>query len=776
MADHRIEPENQKRRLSFSSSPQNWDLGTTEIHPNKNKAALKRGRNSSLNFPYSSGKNLHVEKGHYYNINSSQSSQQQLDEDSLKNNSISITTNQDPSDRDAKVSALRCHSAPRKKKSFNSDIESNNVSQKLLGDSYELKNLFTTSDHIDNHLYEFLKNRLSSLFYPEHGAFTGPQSSLTIPQLIHRSIYQMEPNPVKNTFIDISIRHQSLRDPSIKSSPYSNIDPNTSTNYKSSNLSDDEIGEIIVAFITTFPDDMVSHQKILEALQKLNISGNNWSAGLGINMISIATDALNKFRHDQIIQYYFTSFLKQGMNHYLQETFTNSRIEDEIVLSLKINRLTCLDYSKCDELTQVFMDGLGCNLKNTIIFRKVYAKLQEKHLDQMMIAYQSCIDMKDVISDFLMFLDNSTGKPGIEEIAQAGGLQVLLKIADLCIDNVGIEIKVFQHMKNIMNTHEPSTKKCSIEPIVRVMSRNINSEKLIVQGCHILANFGEQKPGTELEVVELVLKSIVYHPRDKNVLWYACSTLSQIESPDNGFKVMFFLQELLESNKEDPELNYLILLAFAKITRKETHIDTFVQHIAVDDILAARLRHGEDGKLQEQLCYIIANMLKYHKIEKMDALSFTQYVVDIVKRFSDNSSCQGAAFITLFYLSNQFIEDVLVCDVAGFVIMGMISHTDTAKIQEYGCKILACLSSYTDTYQIGGIECILSALANHPDRKSVQGAAINTLCTFCKNANDETINIISTMQPLLEASQISFPHECTGMWINQIFHNIYISY
>ena len=102
------------------------------------------------------------------------------------------------------------------------------------------------------------------------------------------------------------------------------------------------------------------------------------------------------------------------------------------------------------------------------------------------------------------------------------------------------------------------------------------------------------------------------------------------------------------------------------------------------------------------------------------------------------------------------------CDVVGLVVMGMVTHTDVSEIQEAGCNVLANVSPSSDISLFGGIDCILIAMAKHSDKKRVQFAACKALSVLFESRNDEAMDNISLVQPLLEASRKTFPAECEG--------------
>ena len=603
-------------------------------------------------------------------------------------------------------------------------------SQSLSISSAEKINIMSPAAH---QFYNILKEKLHFAFDKQ---YVDP-FSVSISEVICQMIRHKELNPVQKTFYEMLAKYPTGNTAGIRF------------------IEDEDVAEVIVEAMKIFPGDVSMHHKTMDAISKL--SGPN-----GVKIVSLATEFLQKFPSDQVVQLRFPPFLQKGIVILLKGMHADHRTEK--TLPIKINRLTQVNYSNYDGLKQVLIDGIGCCLKETIIFRKACSILTEKRFDYVVDAYRSNIELPESVSEICSFI-TSFDEGGIDKLEKAGGYSMLQDMAGIYTAHSALELVILEAIEKCLSKRPHLTgisPAPTISSILRAMSQNISWEKLIMRAYDVLRRLGVQNAHEDSDVVKTIGMTIKEHPKNIELKEIAFDLLGDIKSPDNTGAVMFILQENLKYGKYNTRIIVAALSAFAKITREQEQIEVFIQHVAVNDVLAAQWLYGEDLKTQEQCCIILSNLLKFNKIERNQAEKIIKSVLEVLRKFPNDSPTQEAAFVTLSILSTKFKEEVILCDIVGLVVMGMITHTDIPKIQEAGCKILADVSSSTDIYQFGGIECILIAMAKHSDRKHVQRAACAALSVLYEQRNQEALENLSLIQPMLEASRVTFPQECKG--------------
>jgi len=563
--------------------------------------------------------------------------------------------------------------------------------------------------------YRILKDRLSTAFEKCQ------DEKRSVTTLLRLMIHHSEANPVRDSFYEILSKYPGAKDP------------------ETLIIDDLDVISLLVVALKFLPSS--THVSILDAMFKI-VQGD------GFKIINVATFYLQKHPQDLVVQKYFHALLKKGIDATMREDSPDN-VEK---LRINIQSLIQADFSNLQSLKQVVQDGIGTFLNESLIFKQAYSILREKNFDYIVYAYHKKIHNAKASKEFFITFQSLTSAE------KENMIPVVLEFAQLLSGNED-DFKMMQtHVRQKAEMDKRSLP-TTIDSALRKISEEPTKVELTVMGCKILIEIGIPQ-ALESRIFVYICTVMDSHPNNFDLKRAVCEVLSSVQCQHNIVSALLVLHQITMYYQMDELISTVTLSAFAKITSKKENAIAFYENVAIDEVLSAQCRFPNNLLIEEKYCTIVSNLLDSQRIERKYAVAVIRHMINAIRHFSQDLKVQEASYNVLAVLSNQFVEEVLSCDVVGLVVMGMITHTDVSKIQEAGCTVLANVSPFIDLYQFGGIECILIAMAKHSDKKGVQYTACRALSVLYERRHIEVMQNTSVIKPLVEASKLTFPQEC----------------
>lgn len=580
-----------------------------------------------------------------------------------------------------------------------------------------IKNSFPTVMSLEAYeFYSIMKDRLSFAFEKSQ------DEKRCVPTLLRLMIHHSQENPVRNSFYEILSKYPAAKNP------------------ETVLIDDVDVASLLVAAIKYLPS--TTHVSILDAIFKI-------AQGDGFKVINYATFFLQKHPQDVVVQKYFLTLLKKGIDTLTRENSPDMNIEK---LRPNIESLIQADFSNLQNLKDVVHDCIGTCLNETLIFKEAFSILREKKFDYIINVYYSNIHNERASKKFLATCHS------LSSVEKENMIPVLLSFSQL-LSRSQEDLRIIQfHLRQKADIDKRSLPTL-VDWTIQKLQENPTKVELTVMGCEILIEVGIPQP-MESRIFTHICTVMDSNPNNFDLKRAVCEVLSLVECQHNIVSAMLVLHQVTMYHEMNELISTVTLSAFAKITSTKENAKVFYENVAIDDVLSVQCRFPNNLQIEEKYCTIVSNLLDCQRIEKKYAVALITHMINSIRRFSQGLKVQEASYNVLASLSNQFIEEFLGCDIVGLVVMGMITHTDISKIQEAGCLVLANVSPFIDIYQFGGIECILIAMAKHSDKKDVQYAACRALSVLYERRHIEVMQNTSVVKPLVEASKLTFPHEC----------------